>query len=179
MAAFSQVPAKFFQGMKIRQAAAHSGARTFPSHCVFRKRKNVRSPKTWSDILPAFYNPMWDRSLLASIAEYHNFSPVLVTEIRFGYQLFDQQVPNNGLAFTGLNFFPNIKIQELGAEIGPGSALPFELNTWSLGVNTTWNLGHHTVKFGTDGRRYIGPMNLNNLGIGSFGFSSLSGFLLN
>jgi hypothetical protein len=130
--------------------------------------------------LPAFFNPLSDRALMASAAWYHNFSPVVVTELRLGYQRFDQSLHNNGLSFPGLTFFPNIGIQQdLAAELGPGSAVPSSMNTYNLALNTTWNFGRHTIKFGSDDRRYIGPLTLSNLGIGSYGYSSLSSFLLN
>jgi hypothetical protein len=129
---------------------------------------------------PAFFNPLSDRALMASVAEYHNFTPVLVTEVRFGYHRFDQSLHNNGLTFPNLNFFPNIQIQQdLNAQIGPGFAVPSALNTYDLGINTNWTRGRHQIKFGFDGRRYIGPLTLSNLGIGAFGFSSLTQFLRN
>lgn len=130
--------------------------------------------------LPAFFQPLSDRAMVASVAEYHNFSPVLVSEIRLGYSRFDQTIHNNGLTFPGLNTFPNIQIQQdLNAQIGPGYTVPASLNTYSLAVNTNWTLGRHVIKFGTDDRRYIGPLELTNLGAGSYAYSTLRGFLLN
>jgi hypothetical protein len=130
--------------------------------------------------LPAFFQPLSDRAMMASLAEYHNFSPKVVTEVRVGYTRFDQSLHNNGVAFPGLNFFPNIQIHEdLNAPVGPGNSVPSAMNTYNIALNTNWNFGRHTIKFGADSRRYIGPLTVSNLGFGSFAFSSLSGFLLN
>lgn len=130
--------------------------------------------------LPAFFQPLSDRAMMASVAEYHNFSPVVVSEIRLGYTRFDQSIHNNGIAFPGLNLFPNIQIQnDLNAQFGPGNSVPSAMNTYNLAFNTSWNLGRHTIKGGFDGRQYIGPLTATNLGIGSYAYSNLSGFLLN
>jgi hypothetical protein len=61
-----------------------------------------------------------------------------------GYTRFDQSLHNNGVAFPGLNFFPNLQIQQdLQAQIGPGFAVPSSMNTYNLAFNTNWNLGRH------------------------------------
>lgn len=130
--------------------------------------------------LPAFFSPLSDRAMMASVAEYHNFSPVFVTELRLGYTRFDQSLSGGGPTFPGLNFFPNIQIeQDLAAQMGPGNAVPAAMSNYNLGFNTTWTRGHHTIKFGTDDRRYIGPLSPTNLGLGSYGYSTLQGFLFN
>ncbi len=142
--------------------------------------QNTMEANTEGSQLPSFFAPLWDRALTSTISEYHNFSPVLVSEIRLGYTRYDQRVSNNGVTFPGENIFPNITIEnDLNAQIGPGTLTSASYNNYTWALNTTWTLGHHVIKFGVDDRRYIGPMGVNNLGIGSYVYSSLQGFLLN
>jgi len=129
--------------------------------------------------LPAFFSPRSDRSILASVSEYHNFSPTAVTEIRLGYTRFDQSVHQNNVSFPGYTFFPNIGFEDLNATLGNGifNSPLAALNTYNASGNMNWNLGHHVVKFGVDFRRFIGPVTFPGLGNGAFTFSSVGQFL--
>ena len=58
---------------------------------------------------------------MASIAEYHNFSPLMVNELRLGYTRFQQGIDNSSAVFPGLAAFPSIAIQQdLNLQLGAG-----------------------------------------------------------
>ena len=130
-------------------------------------------------VLPAFYSPESDRALMASISEYHNFTPVMINELRLGYSRFDSSIHNNGLTFAGLALFPSLYLQDLNLQLGAGAlagVTTFE-NSYQISDNVSLNVGRHTFKFGAEGRHFIGPILAAPLGIGSQGFTSLNQFL--
>ena len=62
---------------------------------------------------------------LATISEYHTFSPTLLNEFRLGFNRYSQRVPASGnQSFPGLDQFPNINVYELNAAYGPDSSAP-------------------------------------------------------
>ncbi len=131
--------------------------------------------------LPAFFSPVNNRSLIATVTEYHNFSPNGSNELRLGYNRLDRRVGNNNAAFPGFSAFPNIQIQQdLNAQLGSGffGTQNAALNTYQISDNVNWLHGRHNVKFGYDGRRYIGPTTFTQLGNGSYTYSSLSRYAL-
>lgn len=131
-------------------------------------------------VLPAFFSPLKTRSLLASFAEYHNFSSVLVNELRLGYTRYHSGIHNNGVTFPGLSVFPNIQIQnDLNLQLGQGllSGQTAALNTYQMSDNMSWTFGRHAVKIGGEGRRFIGPISLAQLGLGNYSFTTLGRFL--
>jgi hypothetical protein len=110
--------------------------------------------------LPAFFDLIANRSYLATLSEYHNFTPNVTNEIRLGYMRFNQQYPVPDLSFAGLDSFPNLGFQDLnGLLLGPDQQAPqFTIqNTYQFTDNVTWTKGAHTFKFGFDGRKYISP----------------------
>ncbi len=129
--------------------------------------------------IPTFFTPLRDRSLMASVAEYHNFSPVFVNELRLGYNRFNQTIQNNNVAFPGLNVFPMLSVQQdLNLQMGNGFlGNPAALNTYQLSDNVNWNRGRHVIKFGADTRRFIGPLTFANFGSGFYNFSNMNAFL--
>ncbi len=133
--------------------------------------------------LPSFFSPLHMRAMVSSLAEVHNFASGSINELRLGYTRFDQNASATNLTFPGLNTtgFPLVSIEDLNAQLGQGLAGPqlAALSTYDLADNFHLNIGHHTLRFGFDGRRFIGPETFTQLGAGSYIYSSLQGFLLN
>jgi hypothetical protein len=128
--------------------------------------------------LPAFFSNQNQRSLLANVSWYHNFSPLVVNELRLGYNRFQRNVGIPNVTFPGQSFFPAISIEESNLQLGPNPAMyPAANNSYQLADNVHWNIGRHTVRFGFDARRYIGPLTLSPFGNGSYVYSNLNTFL--
>jgi hypothetical protein len=131
--------------------------------------------------LPAFWTTLPQRFYLASLAEYHTFSPTLTNEMRIAFNRFSQfyTVPSN-LKYPGLDVFPNITFDnDLGLNIGPdGNAPQFSVqNTYQLVDNINWTKGKHTFKFGFDGRNVISPQHFIQRERGDYYYSTLEQFL--
>lgn len=134
--------------------------------------------------LPAFWGPMHDRALTSSLSEIHDFAGGGINELRLGYTRFDAYTTPTSLTFPGLTStagFPLISIEGLDAQLGQGLLGPqyAALSTFDLADNFHLTKGHHTLRFGYDGRRSIGPEAFSGLSAGSFTYSSLAGFLSN
>ncbi len=130
--------------------------------------------------LPAFFDLIPVRSYLATLSEYHTFTPSLTNELRLGFMRFNQQLPVPNLSFPGLDAFPNLGFQDLnGLLLGPDQQAPqFTIqNTYQITDNLTWTKGAHTFKFGFDGRKYISPSTFAQRGRGDYEYSTLSGYL--
>ena len=110
--------------------------------------------------LPAFYLTRPETSYLATLAEYHTFSPTVTNEFRLGYNRFNQPIPAGNFQFPGLNAFPNLTFDDLGGlQLGPNPNAPQSTvqNLYQGADNLTWIKGNHTFKFGTDFRKSISP----------------------
>jgi Carboxypeptidase regulatory-like domain len=130
--------------------------------------------------LPAFFDMQPNRNYLATVSEYHNFSPNVTNEIRLGYMRFNQQIPVPDLSYPGLDAFPNLAFSDLnGLPVGPNQQAPqFTIqNTYQATDNLTWTKGAHTFKFGFDGRKYISPGTFTQRSRGDYEYSNLSTFL--
>jgi hypothetical protein len=132
--------------------------------------------------LPAFWTTLPQRFYLASLAEYHTFSPTLTNELRLAFNRFSQfyTVPSN-LKYPGLDVFPNITFDtDLGLNIGPdGNAPQYSIqNTYQLVDNLSWTKGKHTIKFGFDGRNVISPQHFIQRERGDYYYSTLEQFLI-
>src|SRR5699024_6484850 len=106
--------------------------------------------------------PLTNRSMVANISEYHNLGARGINELRLGYTRYQNLFDNPNLVFPGLTVFPNISIQQdLNAQLGQGNLGigTAGLNTYQLADNVNWTAGAHTIRFGVDARRYIGPLN--------------------
>ncbi len=119
--------------------------------------------------LPSFWAPMHDRAMTSSLAEVHDFAGGSINELRLGYTRFDQYATPTNLTFPGLTTttgFPLVSIEDLNAQLGQGLMGPQSaaLSTYELADNFHMNLGHHTLRFGVDGRRFIGPESLLSIG---------------
>lgn len=130
--------------------------------------------------LPVFYATQPNRSYLVNLAEFHNFSPTLINELRVGYNRFNQQFPVGDFTFPGLNAFPNLEFQDLALQIGPDSDAPqFTIQNLYQGSDTlTWMKGNHTLKGGYEFRKSIAPSTFIQRVRGDYGYSTLENYLL-
>ncbi|HWF09390.1 MAG TPA: carboxypeptidase regulatory-like domain-containing protein, partial [Bryobacteraceae bacterium] len=130
--------------------------------------------------LPVFFQIQPSNYHLATLSEYHNFTPALTNELRLGFNRADSTTPTGDFKFPGLDSFPNLVIADLGGlQIGPDSVSPqaSSQNTYQLTDNVTWTKGSHTISFGFDGRRAIAPTHFVQNSRGNYQYSSLDRFL--
>jgi hypothetical protein len=130
--------------------------------------------------LPAFFALQPERIYIATLSEFHNFSPNVTNELRLGYLRFNQDVPvTSDLSFPGLDAFPNLIFYDFNLPIGPDPAAPqFTIqNTYQVTDNVTWTKGAHTFTFGFDGRKYISPQTFTQRSRGDYEYSTLSQYL--
>jgi hypothetical protein len=130
--------------------------------------------------LPAFYTAQSTDAHLASIAEFHTFSPSITNELRLSYNRFNQPVDTGNFRFPGLNAFPDILIEnDLNLQVGPDPNGPQStiLNTYQWTENLNWTKGNHTFKFGYDGRDLIAPQSFVQRSRGAYDYLNLSEFL--
>jgi hypothetical protein len=142
---------------------------------------NETEANTTNASLPNFITPLRDRALMATVADYQNVGARGINELRFGYTRYRHILENPDLVFPGLSAFPNLSIgQDLNIQLGQGflGIGTSALNTYQFADNVHLTLGRHTVRFGADVRRYIGPLNFASRGLGSYSFSNLERFLL-
>ena len=117
---------------------------------------------------------------LATLSEYHTFSPSLVNEFRLGYNRFNQPIDVFGnQSFPGLDSFPNITVYETNALYGPDPNAPqFTIqNLYQLADNVTWTKGKHSFKFGFDGWSAISPSSFTQRSRGDYQWNYLSDYL--
>jgi hypothetical protein len=130
--------------------------------------------------LQAFYLVRPQTAYLATIAEYHTFSPTITNEFRLGYNRFNQPIPAGDLTFPGLNVFPNLTLDELGGlQLGPNPNAPQSTvqNLYQGTDNVTWVKGNHTIKVGEDFRKSISPQTFTQRARGDYEWSSLQDYL--
>ena len=131
-------------------------------------------------VLPAFQTGVRDRAILANISEYHNLGARGINELRLGYNRYSRFLDNPSVVYPGLSVFPNISVaQDLNLQLGQGflGIGSSGLNTYQLADNVNLTFGRHTVRFGADARRYVGPLNFSAAGYGNYSFSNLQRFL--
>src|SRR4030095_14633751 len=137
--------------------------------------------------LPAFYllNPA-NNNRLVTLNEYHTFGPTLSNEVRFGFNRTYLLVSSGDFNFPGLENpdgspnFPNLTFDDLNfLQLGPDPNGPQFLyqNVYQLGDNLTWSKGHHTFKFGVEGRKYISPQSFTQRARGDYEYGTLDRFL--
>ena len=129
--------------------------------------------------LPTFFAQEKVGSHLASIGEYHTFSPALLNEFRIAYSRFVDDTPANGIKFPGLDAFPNITFDDLALQMGPDSSAPQYVgsNDYQVVDNVTWTRGRHTVKAGFSGQWAIDPIRFSQNVRGDYEYSTLGLFL--
>lgn len=131
--------------------------------------------------LPVFFLPRPLQYHLATLSEYHLFSPHLTNEFRLSYTRRFDQISSGDFKFPGLDAFPNITLlNDLNVNIGPNPNAPQggAANTMQLIDNVNWNKGRHTLKFGYDARK----LNISSFFIqrsrGDYRYNTLERFLL-
>ncbi len=134
--------------------------------------------------LGLFYTPSVTPSHIASLSEYHTFSPALGNEFRIGFTRsgFDITVPGGALAkFQNLDAFPNLTINDLGQlDVGPDPNAPQYgiQNNYQAVDNVSYVKGNHTLKFGIEGRKNISPQKFIQRSRGDYIYNTLQGFAL-
>jgi hypothetical protein len=130
--------------------------------------------------LPEFFTPLVQPFHLATISEYHTFTPSVTNEFRVGFNRFAQTfVVGNQTFLPTLDAFPNITIDDLGQlNIGPDPNAPQYAiqNTYQAIDNLTWVKGTHTLTFGGEYRKYISPQKFIQRSRGDYTYTSLSQF---
>ena len=127
-----------------------------------------------------FFGVQPTNAYLATLSEYHTFTPTLINEFRFGYNRLNQTFPVFGnQSFPGLDAFPNIDVYELNAAYGPDPNAPQYTiqNLYQLTDNVTWTKGKHSFKFGFDGWSAISPTQFVQRSRGDYEWSYLSDYL--
>jgi len=130
--------------------------------------------------LPVFFETEPVNAYLATISEYHNFSPTLINELRLGYNKFLEFIPVGNQSFPGLDSFPNIVLNELnGVQIGPDPNAPQYTiqDNYQVTDNITWTKGSHTIKVGFDGEREISPQSFTQRSRGDYEYTYLNDYL--
>jgi hypothetical protein len=129
--------------------------------------------------LPVFYQLSPATYHLASLAEYHTFSPALTNEFRMGYNRENVNIPAGNYKFPGLDQFPTLIFSDLNLTVGPNPQAPqFNIqNTYQLTENLTWAKGKHTLKMGFEARKYIAPSSFTQRSRGEYWYSSLEVYL--
>ncbi len=127
-----------------------------------------------------FYGVQPTNSYVATLSEYHSFTPTLINEFRLGYNRLNQTFPVFGnQSFPGLDSFPNINVYELNAAYGPDPNAPQYTiqNLYQLTDNVTWTKGSHSFKFGFDGWSAISPSHFVQRSRGDYEWSFLNDYL--
>lgn len=130
--------------------------------------------------LPVFYRPQTSYAKLASLSEFHTFTPSLVNEIRLAWnrQTNAKDIPD--FSWPGLDVFPNVVIRnDLNLNIGPDVNSPTIVtqNSYQLVDNLSWSRGRHDLKFGTDLRSQIFSSNYISRGRGDYEWTTLEKYL--
>ena len=131
-------------------------------------------------VFPIFFTPFPNRFQLATISEYHNFSPNLVNEVRLGFNRHSQTVNAGNFSYPGLDQFPNLTFYDQGSiNYGPdGNAPGFTVqNLYQITDNVSYTRGAHTFKLGFDGRKYISPQGFTQRARGDYQWDNLTEFL--
>jgi hypothetical protein len=129
----------------------------------------------------AFFQTVPYNYYLATISEYHNFSPSLTNELRLGFNRYLNDYPVPNISFPGLDQFPSINVYEgtFGSFFGPdGNAPQYGIqNTYQINDGVNWTKGSHSVHFGFDGYRWISPQSFVQRSRGDYEWSFLSDYM--
>ena len=114
----------------------------------------------------------------AVLSETHLFSPVLVSDFRFGWVQEDNYstisggpAPELGLRGVDLNSFPIVSVSQM-IQLGASAASHDRDRSWVFNEALTLSKGRHTVMFGGDFRRQMYDNYSPGKQSGSYGFSN-------
>jgi hypothetical protein len=144
----------------------------------------VRNNSTTQDTsaqLPQFWMPEIFPNYLATLTEYHNFSPNVNNEFRLGFNRNSQVWPVGNQKFPGLDQFPNLQFFDLnGVQIGADPNAPQEAiqNTYQVTDNVSWMKGAHTITAGVDLKKFISPQTFTQRGRGDYEYNYVSDYLM-
>jgi hypothetical protein len=129
--------------------------------------------------LSSFSGTITDNTYIATLTEFHNFTPRLVNEFRLGYTRFNQTYPIGHQVFPGLDAFPNITIDELGVNVGPDPSAPQYTvqNTYQGTDNLSWLRGTHQLSFGVNVLKFITPSFFTQRVRGDYEWTTLATYL--
>lgn len=133
-------------------------------------------------MLPNLLTGVRNRSMLANVSHYRTLGSAGVNELRLGYNRLRRSVDDPSQLYPGLGGFANVGIaRDLSFQLSQGftGVGDAALNNWQIADNVNLTLGRHTIRFGGDFRRYIGPLNYGSSAFGNFSASNLERFLLN
>ena len=141
--------------------------------------KNMYASQDTAANLPAFWVPLNIPNYVATLTEFHNFSPTVTNEFRLGFNRYAQVYNVGAQKFPGLDAFPNVTVDDLGVNIGPDPNAPQETiqNTYQLTDNLSWLKGKHTITAGIDLRKYISPQTFTQRGRGDYEWDTLENYL--
>ena len=75
--------------------------------------------------MPSFWTTLPQRYYLATVADYHTFSPNVTNELRFGYNRFSQFYTVTELSSPAWMYSPTCNsMYDLGLQVGPDSIAP-------------------------------------------------------
>jgi len=115
---------------------------------------------------------------LATVSEFHTFTPNLTSEFRFGYNRFYNETPAGG-TFPGMTVFPNLTFNDMSVDIGPDPNAPQGTiqNTYQGSETVIYIKGRHTMKGGFEFRDVISPQLFVQRARGDYVYTKLSYYL--
>ncbi|MGB6941675.1 MAG: carboxypeptidase regulatory-like domain-containing protein [Bryobacteraceae bacterium] len=129
----------------------------------------------------AFFQTIPYNYYLATISEYHNFSPNLTNELRLGFNRYSNDYPVPNISYPGLDQFPSINVYEgnFGSYFGPDPNAPQYgiQNTYQINDGINWTKGTHSFHFGFDGYSWISPQSFVQRSRGDYEYSFLSDYM--
>jgi hypothetical protein len=140
---------------------------------------NSAGPDT-AATFPSFWLPTPSLFHLATLSEFHTFTPNLTSELRLGYNRFYNSTPAGGvLPLSGWTVFPNIILDDVGVNIGPDPNAPQGTiqNTYQGSESIMYIHGKHTIKGGFEYRDVISPQLFVQRQRGDYDYKTLDLFL--
>jgi hypothetical protein len=129
--------------------------------------------------LPVFFTSQPNRNTIGSLTYVHDFTANLINEAHIGFNRHYATSTAPGV-FPGLSVFPNIQLDDLTLNLGPDGNAPQggTQNLFQFTDNVTYIKGHHTMKFGFDGRKYISWTDFVQRSRGDYEYSNTSDLYL-
>ena len=141
---------------------------------------NTQGSQDTAAEIPTFFTTQPFKFHLATLTEFHTFTPNLTNEFRLGFNRYTNNLVDGGFSYPGLDSFPNISFDDLGSlNIGPDPNAPqFTIqNLYQLTDNIGYTKGKHSIKIGFDGRKYISPQGFTQRARGDYEYTNLGVFL--